>query len=94
MSHRRTVAPTTQPVTLMEVKRHIRLDINDDDDYVQNLVKRAVAWCENYTRRAFITQTWELKLDEFWDERYAGPSRFTSWGRARQTQRAIFVPRP
>lgn len=94
MSHRRTVAPTEQPVTLADVKRQVRVDIHDDNDYLQDIVKRATAWCENYTRRAFITQTWELKLDEWWDERYASISRWASWQRTRGAQMAIFVPRP
>lgn len=92
MSHKRTVAPTEQPVTLTDVKRQVRVDIHDDNDYLQDLVKRAVGWCENYTRRAFITQTWELKCDEWWDERYASASRFASW--RTRTERAIFIPRP
>lgn len=70
------------------------MDINDDNDYLQSLVLRATAWCENYTRRAFITQTWELKMDEFWDERYSSVSRFTSWRNSRLTENAIFIPRP
>jgi uncharacterized phiE125 gp8 family phage protein len=78
---------------LAEVKRQVRVVTNDDNHYLQQLVKRATAWCENYTRRAFVTQTWELKLDEWWDERYASVSRYGSWRRTRWTENAIFIPR-
>ena len=59
--------PTTEPVTLTEAKAHLRVDASDDDTLITSQIKAARAWCEAFTRRAFITQTWDLTLDA-WPE--------------------------
>jgi len=57
--------PATEPVSLAEVKTHLRVDITDDDDLITALVVAAREYCEAFQNRAYITQTWELTLDEF-----------------------------
>ncbi len=58
-------APSVEPVTAAEAKAHARVDITDDDTLITALIVAARRWCEQFTRRAFITQTWELYLDGF-----------------------------
>ena len=59
-------APTVEPVTLAEAKAHVNAEEHhDDDDYIQTLITVAREWCENFTRRAFNTQTWDVFLDRF-----------------------------
>ena len=58
-------APALEPVTIEEAKRHLVIETTDRDAEVERLVKASRRWCERYTRRAFITQTWDLKLDCF-----------------------------
>ncbi len=51
-------APTVEPITTTEAKTHCRVDISTDDTYIDTLIASAREWCEGYTNRAFITQTW------------------------------------
>ncbi|WP_434565154.1 head-tail connector protein [Thermoanaerobacterium thermosaccharolyticum] len=55
--------PAMEPVTLEEAKLHLRIDGNEEDSLISALIMAARQKCEEYTRRAFITQTWELALD-------------------------------
>jgi len=58
-------APAVDPVTTAEAKTHLRVDHADHDTLIGTLIKSAVYYVENYTRRALITQTWDLFLDRF-----------------------------
>ena len=59
-------APTVEPITVAEVKSHIRLDTEVDDAYISNtLIPSAREMIEAKTGRALITQTWEAVFDNF-----------------------------
>lgn len=60
-----TVAPTVEPVTLAEAKLHLRVDHTAEDDYITSLIIAGREWAEGVTRRAFISRTVRLSLDEF-----------------------------
>lgn len=51
------VQPTEEPVSLQEMKDHLRVDITDDDDLIQAYSVAARRYLEETMRRAFITQT-------------------------------------
>ncbi|MGL4240182.1 MAG: head-tail connector protein [Beijerinckiaceae bacterium] len=55
--------PATEPLSLPEVKRFLRIDHADDDALVQGLVKAARQRVEARTGRALISQTWRIVLD-------------------------------
>lgn len=55
----------TQLISTSDAKTHLRIDHSDEDSYIASLVKAARRMAENHTNRAFITQTWDLWLDEF-----------------------------
>lgn len=59
--------PSVEPLTLLEVKNHLRLDASDntEDDLLNALITAARQDCEKFQGRAYITQTWELWLDAF-----------------------------
>lgn len=57
--------PIEEPITLLEAKSHLRIDIDDDDALITALIKAAREHAEMITRRSFITQTWELSLDNW-----------------------------
>ena len=58
-------APTVEPVSLEELKAHLRVDIDDDDALITSIGKAARQQAEVYTGRAFCTQTWDLFLDSW-----------------------------
>lgn len=66
MALKRIVAPTTQCVSVDEIKDFLRLQGTTSDDYLlQSLIKAAEDYAENYMKRAIMSQTWELRLDDF-----------------------------
>ena len=65
MSYQITVQPATEPITLEEAKEHLRVDFSEEDDYINTLIKTARKYCESYTNKYFITQTWRQNLDFF-----------------------------
>ena len=54
-----------ESVGLDDMKLHLRVDIDDDDALITSLIKAATRSVENITRRALITQTWEMALDNW-----------------------------
>ena len=62
-----TTAPTVEPLTTVEAKAHLRLEIDTDDAPVQILISAARRFVEHATGRSLITQTWTL-YDDCWPE--------------------------
>lgn len=65
MHLKRTVDPVTEPITWAECMTHLRLDDEADKAYVEALIVAAREYAEQATGRALITQTWQLKIDDF-----------------------------
>lgn len=90
-------APASEPVSLTDLKAHLRIDGSTEDDLLSIYLSSARQWAEEYTRRAFITQTWTLWLDSF-------PSQMADdwWDGVRESHintlnegsREILIPRP
>lgn len=57
--------PAAEPVSLTEVKSHLRIDSDTEDTYLGTLIQTAREFCENFQNRAYITQTWELTTDSW-----------------------------
>jgi uncharacterized phiE125 gp8 family phage protein len=57
--------PTEFPVTLDEAKDHLRITDTDNDARIRSLITTATNYVELYIGRVFITQTWDMWLDEF-----------------------------
>jgi uncharacterized phiE125 gp8 family phage protein len=55
--------PEVEPVVGSDVQTFLRLDSTDYNVRLGQMAKAARIACENYTRRAFITQTWQLTLN-------------------------------
>lgn len=70
MGYHRSAEPTREPVELADMKLHLRVDQDAENDYIQSLIMAAREYVENYTRRSLITQTWQLFLDHFPQEFY------------------------
>lgn len=63
----RTVDATVEPLTFEEAQSYLRIDEIDDRGLVESLIQAARIRAEVFTNRAFITQTWTLKADDFGD---------------------------
>lgn len=61
----RTGEPAAEPVTLAEVKAHLRVLHASEDTLITRLARAARVHIETVTSRAFITQSWKLWLDAF-----------------------------
>lgn len=71
MSYRISSAPDVEPLTVADVKLHLRLTSDTTEDaLITGLITAAREYCENYTGRAFATQTVALYLDSFPAEDY------------------------
>ena len=62
----RTTAPTSEPVTLAEAKAHLRIEHDDENDYITTLIEVAREYVEiGMCNRTLMSSTWTLYLDEF-----------------------------
>lgn len=59
--------PASEPVSTVDAKLHLRIDLSfiSDDGYIGALIAAARAWVEEVCGRAFVTQTWDLYLDRW-----------------------------
>jgi len=71
MKHIIKTAPATEPVTLAEMRAHLGITQAAEtarDTVITSRIATARQWAEDYTRRAFITQTWTGYDDDYpWD---------------------------
>lgn len=58
-------SPETEPVTLEDVKTHLRLDHETEDELLNSLIVTAREYLEQQTQLALMTQTWRLCLDNW-----------------------------
>lgn len=58
-------APAEEPVALADAKLHMRVDDSDENALITTLIAAARKWCENHTRRQFVTATYDWTLDRF-----------------------------
>jgi uncharacterized phiE125 gp8 family phage protein len=80
--------PAVLPLTLTQVKQHLRVDHDDEDATIAAILSAATSHLdgrEGLLGRCLLEQTWELRLDAF-------PCRWT--GQTVTRDRAIEVPLP
>ena len=80
MSLTLVTGPALEPVSLEEAKQHCRIDSTDDDGLLAGYILAARSHCETYTRRAFITQTWDYRISNA----YADNLCVSGWPAVRQ----------
>ena len=56
--------PATQPVSLAKAKEFLKIENNDDDDLVGDLITQAVSHIENIAGQKLITQDWRIFFDD------------------------------
>ena len=85
------VHPTEEPVLLDYARKHLIVDIDDDDTdaEIMRCVASARRYAEGFLNRALVTQTWDLYLDEFPDADYIElplpPLQSVSWLKYKST---------
>lgn len=57
-----------EPVSLDEAKAQLRVDGDDENDFITGLIAAARGYFEETAHRALISQTWRVTLDEWFDE--------------------------
>jgi uncharacterized phiE125 gp8 family phage protein len=65
MKYRLSVQPAIEPVTLQEVKNHVRVLDMDFDAELTAMITAARQFVENYLNQSLITQTWLKFLNEW-----------------------------
>jgi len=64
--------PTASPITLEEIKNHLRITVGEtfDDELLKSYRSAAVELAENITNRKLMTQTWYAYYDDWPDDEY------------------------
>lgn len=68
MKPKRITAPAGEPVTLQEVKDHLRVFFSDQDDLITGYIKAAVARLDGYRgilNRCLMSQQWQVSAPRF-----------------------------
>lgn len=60
-------APPEEPISLREAQKHLRVNPGDDDDLIVSEITAAREYCEAFQGRAYVTQAWELYLNDWPD---------------------------
>lgn len=60
-----TSPPAEEPVTLAEAKTYLRVDADNDDTLIGNLISAARIACEGYTARAFVNRDISVFADQW-----------------------------
>lgn len=56
--------PAVEPISLTEAKLHLRVDHSAEDAYIGSLIVAARQFSENYQRRAYVQQVYEIAFDK------------------------------
>lgn len=65
MPYKLITPPTSEPVTLVEAKQHLKVDFSDDDLLIGAMITAAREYAEMKTQRQLVTAQWKLVLDSF-----------------------------
>jgi len=61
----RVNAPASEPLTLSEAKLYLRVDSNNEDILIGDLIVAARMMAEHWLKRSLITQSWKLSYDDY-----------------------------
>lgn len=63
-----TTLPTAEPVSLDEMKLHLRVDFSSDDALIMSLIRVAREYAEDVTGKAYMVRTCRQTYDYGWPE--------------------------
>lgn len=58
-------APAEQPISLDEVKEHLKVVVDEEDGLIQTYIGAATQYAESATRRSIITRSYDYFADAF-----------------------------
>lgn len=61
---KRVSDPVSEPLTLAETKLYLRVDGNEEDALINDLISASRQHAEQYLRRSLMTQGWKLAVNE------------------------------
>lgn len=66
--------PSREPLAIAALRDHLRISDSVEDGTLERLARVVRSRCERATRRALLTQTWDLYLDQWptWDGYHGG----------------------
>ena len=64
---------TAEPVALAAAKDQIRITTTEEDALIQGMITVARKWCEGYSGKSYMAQTWDIYMDSFPDTPYDVP---------------------
>ena len=67
MGYNITTQPAYYPVRLQDMKAHLDVDYDTDDDLIMHLIMEAVGAVESYLRGALISTTYTITMDDLED---------------------------
>ena len=68
--------PTVEPITLEEAKLYLRVDHDDEDALIEQLIKASREFCEQYQNRVHGEQTWEIyppRVENYYEIPFPAP---------------------
>lgn len=69
MSYVLITPPAVEPVSLAEIKAQLSAQYDTlSDAIIMSRITTARQWAEEFCAKSFVTQTWELRLDEWPDD--------------------------
>lgn len=63
--HEMVVPPASEPVSVAEARAHLRIDHEDDDQWIASAISASRAHIERIQNRACMRQTWRLYAPSF-----------------------------
>jgi hypothetical protein len=59
------IAPVAEPLVLADVKNFLKVSVNNDDSYIQDLIQTAREEVEGFTGRSIVNKGYRQSLDSF-----------------------------
>ena len=94
MSIKLKIPPAAEPLSLTEAKAYLRITDANDDTIITAMIGAVRQQCEEYTKRALVTQTWELWMDSFPCGETPKTDGYFETRQLSMVRRLINIPRP